>query len=415
LFEDLDLERKRHRPFPTERKKFASDASSEPASTPGPKTRAMAPPVSKSLLGLDRPTSEIPVEEPAPEETGKTMLGLDPRAKSRTARPASLEDQPIFETLERKPFRPIPVERSVLFSIGLHIAAVVLFLLAPKRKIPEEGSELIPAFFAPPDSSVPIFRESPGRERPNPKRSELSDKDRIASGGDPAKPKADTPFVPDRPGREALAPGAPVVSPPRGSLSAAEEAQRQAAAAAQQQPAPKAESGQEPFVIPPNGQDRPAGGQRLANLQGAIRQAARGVSQQTTGEGGSGFPNPDGGFVDNGPLSFDTSWYDWGPYAAEMVRRIKLHWEIPELARLGWKGRVTIRFYIRGDGRVEGATILSVSGVPPFDHAALQAILTSSPFRPLPKDLGSDREGVTVTFFYNLRPEDSKGQEGGSH
>ena len=59
---------------------------------------------------------------------------------------------------------------------------------------------------------------------------------------------------------------------------------------------------------------------------------------------------------------------------------------------------------VRGDGRVEGAKILSVSGVPPFDFAALQAILTSSPFRPLPKDLGSDKEGVNVTFFYNIRP-----------
>jgi TonB family protein len=391
-------------------------ASEAPAdSTAGPKTRAAAPPVSKSLLGLDRPNEELPAEKPAPPVAGKSMLGLD--SKAPVARPADLEDQPIFETLERKPFRPIPVERSVFFSIGLHIVAVILFLLAPARKVTEDGGGLIPAFYPPPDSPIPVaFKEAPGRERPNPKRSDLSDKDRLASGGDPAKPKSDTPFAPQLPGRQALAPGAPVVSPPRGSLSAGEEAQRQAAAAQQQ--APKSEPGQEPFVIPPNGQERPAGGQRLADLQGVIRQAARGVSQPTTGEGGSGFPNPDGGFVDNGPLSFDTSWYDWGPYAAEMVRRIKLHWEIPELARLGWKGRVTIRFYIRGDGRVEGATILSVSGVPPFDHAALQAILTSSPFRPLPKDLGSDREGVTVTFFYNLRPEDSKGpqgSQGGSH
>ena len=139
------------------------------------------------------------------------------------------------------------------------------------------------------------------------------------------------------------------------------------------------------------------------------------------GQGGSPEANLDGGFKDTGPLSFDSSWYDWGPYAAEMIRRIKLHWEIPELARLGWKGRLTIRFYIRGNGQVEGATILSVSGVPPFDHAALQSILTSSPFRPLPRDLGSDREGVTVTFFYNLRPEEEtrgsngKGSTGGSH
>jgi len=410
----FDLERKRHRPFPTERRELASEAPADSAPEEG--APAKGPPVSRSLLGLDRPAETAPADKPARPDSGKSMLGLD--RKGHEPAPSELADQPIFETLERKPLRPIPVERSVLFSIGLHLVAVVLFLLAPARKITSDGGGLIPAFFPPPDSPIPVaFKDAPGRERPNPKRSDLSDKDRLASGGDPAKPKSDTPFAPELPGRQALAPGAPVVSPPRGSLSAAEEAARENAAAAQQ-PGPKSETGQDPYVIPPNGPERPAGGERLTNLQGVIRQAARGVSQPTTGQGGSGFPNPDGGFVDNGPLSFDTSWYDWGPYAAEMIRRIKLHWDIPELARLGWKGRVTIRFFIRGDGRVDGATILSVSGVPPFDHAALQAILTSSPFRPLPRDLGSDREGVTVTFFYNLRPEDSKGpqgSQGGSH
>lgn len=58
------------------------------------------------------------------------------------------------------------------------------------------------------------------------------------------------------------------------------------------------------------------------------------------------------------------------------------------------------------------ATIIRRSGVPPFDFAALQAILKSSPFRPLPRDLQSDREGVTVTFFYNIRPEKEAGPEG---
>jgi len=54
-----------------------------------------------------------------------------------------------------------------------------------------------------------------------------------------------------------------------------------------------------------------------------------------------------------------------------------------------------------------GERILSGSGTPPFDNAAFQAISRSSAFRPLPDDLGHDREGVTVTFFYNLRPETS--------
>jgi TonB family protein len=170
-------------------------------------------------------------------------------------------------------------------------------------------------------------------------------------------------------------------------------------------------SSSEPFVFrePRRRGKGSAGDGKLSGLEEAIREAAEGVG---AGDQGAGFPNPEGGFVDSGPLSFDSAWYDWGPYAAEMVRRIKLHWEIPSLARLGWKGKLTIRFFILADGRVEGATILSRSGVPPFDFAALQAILKSSPFRPLPKDLGSPREGVTVTFFYNIRPGQTGETEG---
>jgi TonB family protein len=89
-----------------------------------------------------------------------------------------------------------------------------------------------------------------------------------------------------------------------------------------------------------------------------------------------------------------------------MIRKIKRNWDVPALARYGVKGRLTIRFYIHKDGHVEAERILSNSGVPPFDNAAFLAIAHASPFRPLPSDLGKDREGVTITFFYNIRPED---------
>jgi TonB family protein len=102
-------------------------------------------------------------------------------------------------------------------------------------------------------------------------------------------------------------------------------------------------------------------------------------------------------------LSFDTKGYDWREYTDEMIRRIKLHWNVAELARLGWKGRLTIRFYILADGRVADAKVIRYSGLPPFDNAALQAILKSSPFLPLPAELHEEREGVTVTFLYNMR------------
>jgi TonB family protein len=143
------------------------------------------------------------------------------------------------------------------------------------------------------------------------------------------------------------------------------------------------------------------------DLNAMSAQDARRAAQQDGqgGEGGGGTEH-DGGFVDSGPLSFDTVGYDWGAYAAEMIRKIKRNWDVPALARYGVKGRLTIRFYILKDGRVEAERILSNSGVPPFDNAAFLAIAHASPFRPLPSDLGKDREGVTVSFFYNIRPED---------
>ncbi|HNX51831.1 MAG TPA: energy transducer TonB, partial [Thermoanaerobaculaceae bacterium] len=103
-----------------------------------------------------------------------------------------------------------------------------------------------------------------------------------------------------------------------------------------------------------------------------------------------------------GPLSFDSQWYEWGPYAAEMLRKIRYHWEIPEIARLGVGGVVRIRFFIERDGRVTGLAIEMPSAHPPMDFAARDAILNASPLQPLPADLvGVEREGVTITFYYN--------------
>lgn len=125
-------------------------------------------------------------------------------------------------------------------------------------------------------------------------------------------------------------------------------------------------------------------------------------------DSGGAVPDREGGQVDLGPLSFDTQWYDWGPYAAEMLRRIRYHWRIPEIAQLGVQGVVRIRFLIEKNGRVSGLQIQSESGHPPMDFAARDAILNASPLPPLPSDLtGVEREGVTITFYYNVRPPDT--------
>jgi TonB family protein len=365
---------------------------------------------SKNLLDLDsRPDVEEPRERPA----GWSLLQLGEDAP--TAPPVEeVPDKDLFE-IEHKPEGAFPIERAVLFSIAAHILLLVVLLHAPLSSSSGSHRGILGTLVESErerelNSKIPvIFRSAPGPSRQNPKPADLSDATRRAGGGDPNRPKSQTPFIAPRPGTQGLRPGdiaaqRRAVVPPQSTGTGADSS----AAAAQGE---KASGGPDAFKVPAPGKDS-AGrqGPPLPDLERAIKEAARGVGT-AAGEQGAGFPNPEGGFVDSGPISFDTTWYDWGPYAEEMVRRIKLHWEIPELARLGWKGKLTIRFFIRGDGRVEGARILSVSGVPPFDNAALQAILTSSPFRPLPKDLGSDREGVTVTFFYNIRPE-SDGQKG---
>ncbi len=138
----------------------------------------------------------------------------------------------------------------------------------------------------------------------------------------------------------------------------------------------------------------------------------RGLSPLEGGVGTRGaLPDRRGGQVDLGPLSFDTQWYDWGPYAAEMLRRIRYHWNVPEIARLGAAGVTRIHFVIERNGTVSNIEIQRESGHPSMDFAARDAIANASPLPPLPPDLfGVEREGVTITFFYNTEPPNDVGR-----
>ena len=109
------------------------------------------------------------------------------------------------------------------------------------------------------------------------------------------------------------------------------------------------------------------------------------------------------GFAQDGPLSFESSWFDWGDYAEGMVSRIRVNWysNMPHLIQTGLKGVVTIRFTIHRDGTITDVTILQSSGVPPYDFAAKKGIELSSPLNPLPRDFPNDTERVTAMFYYN--------------
>jgi len=121
---------------------------------------------------------------------------------------------------------------------------------------------------------------------------------------------------------------------------------------------------------------------------------------QAGGQGG------EKGFVEQGPVSFETQWYDWGEYAQSMIGKIRINWydNMPPLIRTGMKGVVTIRFTIQRDGSITDITVLNGSNVPPYDFAAQKAIELSSKLNPLPKDFPNATEHVTCIFFYNSEP-----------
>jgi TonB family protein len=286
---------------------------------------------------------------------------------------------------------------SALFHLGLVVLlprGERLYQQYVAEHMPPKKDDIPPVYLFP-------YLPHDKTEKPSSARPPLSDKSRRAHGGE--GPPDTTPGV--RGNTEE-----PFLEPPQqqgrnGSPEATEGGEKAAAAKV-----PAAQTSEDA---------RAAEATSRADAKNVGADAVLQVPKQTEGEGqralkglagfgaasGAGLaPNHKGGQVDLGPLSFDTQWYDWGPYAREMLRRIRYHWRIPEIAMLGVAGVARIHFFIEKNGTVDGLEILQESDHPPMTFAARDAILDASPLPPLPADLGSEREGVAITFYYNTSP-----------
>ena len=304
------------------------------------------------------------------------------------------------------------------FSLAIVISAIVHALLFYAAR------SYRPAAAAP--AEVPILRyvelagqnprefvEAPGRKiDQKPMNAPLSDANRRASGPNPTAGMPRT----NRPGDGGL------YQPPLGNPQPRGPQPTPAAPAFQQAPQQPSASQQAAAFPPPSTSPQQVPDDQLAHRQPtspqqgvasppvdwnqAIQQAGRtarngggdGIDLSRAGGGG------EKGFFEQGPLSFETQWFDWGDYAQGMVSRIRVNWYagMPQLIRTGMKGRVVIRFTIHRDGTITDVTILEESGVPPYDYAAKKAIEQSSPLNPLPKNFPNATERVTCAFYYNM-------------
>ncbi len=90
---------------------------------------------------------------------------------------------------------------------------------------------------------------------------------------------------------------------------------------------------------------------------------------------------------------------DFGPYIAELQRRIRKNWNPPTADR---SKRVIALFTIGKDGRLMNYRIKQSSGTQVADQAALAAIMASAPFRPLPVNYRENSIDVEFIFDYEI-------------
>jgi TonB family protein len=104
-------------------------------------------------------------------------------------------------------------------------------------------------------------------------------------------------------------------------------------------------------------------------------------------------------------LSPNPKGIDFGPYLNQLLTRLRANWYsvMPEMARLGQKGRVDIVFTVTKSGIVKDLQVVFKSDYEPLDRAALSAIHLSNPFQHLPPEYETDLK-LRIAFLYNMNP-----------
>lgn len=140
--------------------------------------------------------------------------------------------------------------------------------------------------------------------------------------------------------------------------------------------------------------------------RGSVYTAPGGNIPQGGGGGGRGGPGMQPGVA----MLTPTEGVDFNSYLQRLVESVRRNWYavMPESARMGEKGIVTITFHVYRDGsvRLPDPSLERTSGREPLDAAALSSIRTSSPFEPLPSQFKADYIELRFGFFYNI-PVDS--------
>lgn len=127
-----------------------------------------------------------------------------------------------------------------------------------------------------------------------------------------------------------------------------------------------------------------------------------GLSSRSTGSGPGGVGNSDVFNPDrDGPgQGIDAAQdVDFGPYMAELQRRVKRNWIPPEQ---GNSRRSVLRFSISRNGEISNLKVGKTSGNPDSDAAAMDAVRRAAPFKTLPAGYKGRTIDIQFTFDINV-------------
>jgi TonB family protein len=335
------------------------------------------------------------------------------------------------EELELQPKRT----RTLLISAGIHVVLLAILVLnpelltsPPKRIIKvlsqdydlskEQITELVPPPNAP--RPAPAVPEKPLVQPPVPKPENQPPPVQQPPQQQPPPPPPPPPppkmpdvvIGPD----DVLKEGARPDAAPKASRGDTTE---QARAGSQEQLPPKAEpkppqqQARNELPLPPNMNPnamRLPGGNIMDSARRSVQQEIEEERRRVSTQGGrTGLPNAgqeDPNFSTEEPtILSDTRGYDFGPYMNQVINRVKVNWYalIPEIARLGKRGKVVIIFTITKSGIIANLHQAATSGSDPLDRAAMGSITASNPFAQLPAGFDGDHLDLQFTFLYNIR------------
>jgi TonB family protein len=346
------------------------------------------------------------------------------------------------EDLELQPKRT----KTVLISTGIHLALIVFLIFnpdlltsPPKRIIkvlPQDydlSKEELTELVVPPDAlrPKPAVPDKPLVQPPAPKPEPQPQPQQQAQQTPPPpqvappppppppQPKPQPPpavINPDDTIKEGARPDAPPNRPSRGNTT--EQARAGSLepqeAKPEQQPKPPQQAQAEKQLQPiarntnPNAIQFP-GGNIMDSARRTVQQQLEEERKRASVQGPrTGLPggqeDPDFSKEEATILS-DTRGYDFGPYMNQVINRVRTNWFalMPEIARLGRRGKVVIIFTITKNGNIANFRQVANSGTEALDHAAAGAIQLSNPFAQLPAGFDGDHLDLQFTFLYNIR------------